>query len=266
MKTQGKQILAVLIVAGMIIFSGCCGFTGGGNPTTTLSGGEDGADDDTTATTKASGGGDILGGLSLDSLMNLGKPAGYTITYDITAASNDETSVMTYVQYLSGEKLRIDMATEVDGESTETRIYSIPSGSYMCMSSEGAWTCFGGEDQNQQTTGGFDLDAAVSDISDSADEIKPTYEGTRTIVGVTAQCFRVEMDGDANRYCAHPNYNIPLLAESIGKNPTDEGYYKMEAKSLNLGAPADSVFSLPAEPMDMSELLGSLGDMNLPEE
>jgi hypothetical protein len=200
--------------------------------------------------------------------MNLGKPAGYTITYEMTSSADGQAQTMQYVQYISGTKMRIDMTADMEEQATETRVYTLPSGSYMCMNAEGKWTCFGGEEQEQQTpSGGFDLDAAVSDIEDSADQITPTYEGTRVLVGVTAQCFKVEMGGDASRYCAHPSYNIPLLAESVGKNPTEEGYYKMEAKSLSIGAPSDSVFTLPAEPMDMEALMQQMmGDIDVPEE
>jgi hypothetical protein len=254
----------------MVFVSGCiCGGLGGGGPEDddTSDGGSGETGDETTATTKASGGGNLLGGVSLDSLMNLAKPTGYTITYEVVASSDGESSTMQYTQYTSGTKMRMDVTGKLSGEEMETRIYSLPPNSYMCMNAEGQWTCFGGEDESgQETSGGFDLDSAIEDIGDSADDIKPTYEGTRVIVGVTAQCFKVEMDDMASRYCAHPNYNIPLLAESVGKNPGEEGYFKMEAKSLSMGTPSDSVFKLPAEPTDLSALMGAMGGGDMPED
>jgi hypothetical protein len=257
MKTKSKQIGAILIVVGMIMFSGCCGlFGGGGNPTTTLTGG-DGSEVTTTrggsqvTTTQASGGGGGGGGISLDNLLNLGKPTGYTITYDVTAGGQK----MTQTHYFSGQMFRMDMASKMDGKDVETRIYKNADGSFICTKADDAWNCMGGKTEETPTgeTGqSVDLDDLSSRLK-SADVV-PNYEGTRIIAGVTAQCFKADVGGTVSRYCLHSNYNIPLLAESANLAEGQDGYYSMIATSFSAGAPAASTFTLPAEPVDLSNM------------
>jgi hypothetical protein len=267
MKTKGKHIWAILIVVGMIMFSGCCGlFGGGGNPTTTLMGSGDGSEVTTTrgggsqaTTTQASGGG---GGISLDNLLNLGKPTGYTVTYDVTAGGQK----MTQTHYFSGQMFRMDMTGLIEGNSVETRIYKNDDGSFICSKSEGAWNCMGGKTEETPTgeTGqSVDLDDLSSRLK-SADVV-PNYEGTRIIAGVTAQCFKADVGGTVSRYCLHSNYNIPLLAESANLAEGQEGYYSMIATSFSAGAPAASTFTLPAEPVDLSNMCKQACGM-MPEE
>lgn len=258
MKIKGKHAWAVLIVAGMIMFSGCCGlFGGGGNPTTTLTGGGGTEVTTTTAggshvtTTTQAGGGNLLGGVSFDSLMNLVKPAGYTITYDVTAAG--QTQAMKY--YFSGQTYRLDMTTNAEGKSVEARFYQNADGSFICTKADAAWSCIGGkteETPSGETGQGVDLDDLQSSLKSETGV--PIYEGTQLIAGVTAPCFKVESGGDVIRYCSHPAYNVPLLAESADLTAGQEGYYKMVATSFSASTPPASTFTLPAQPTDLSDM------------
>lgn len=252
MKTKGKHIWAILIVAGMIMFSGCCGlFGGGGNPTTTLTGSGDGSQVTTTrggsqVTTTQAGGG---GGISLDNLLNLGTPAGYSVTYEVKAAGQQ----MTQAHYFSGQKIRMDTALTVEGYSVEARYYKNADGTYICNKMGGDWSCSVNTEETPsgetgQTT---DLDDLMSELK--SEPSVPTYEGTRLIAGVLAQCFKSDVGGTSTRYCMHPNYKVPLLVESANLVEGQEGYYTMIATSFSANTPQESTFSLPAKPTDASD-------------
>jgi hypothetical protein len=264
MKTKGKHIWAILIVAGMIMFSGCCGlFGGGGNPTTTLTGG--GGSEVTTTTgggshattTQASGGGGGGGGISLDNLLNLGKPTGYSVTYEIKAAGQ----TMTQAHYFSGQKFRMDTALTVEGFSVEARFYKNADGSYICNKMGGAWSCNANTEETPtgetgQTT---DLDDFMSELKSGTSV--PTYEGTRLIAGVLAQCFKSDVGGTSMRYCLHPNYKVPLFFESADLVEGQEGYFSMMATSFSANTPAESTFTLPAKATDPSDPCAVCGMM-----
>jgi len=233
MKT-GK-IMVFFIIIGMIFICGCTGRGPSESETTTTETLE------STTTTIAPSEGPLKG------ISDLGKPSGYTVAYDITVSREGETNRMTQTHYISGKKFRLDM-TDVEGE-TEMRFYNIPGGTYICTEIQGAWNCIGGKTQ-EDAEFGFDIEDMTSEIE--GDLAKSIYDGTQVIAGVTAQCFRVTVSEGTMRYCVHSNYNIPLLMESTGTAMGEEGYFKMTATSFTLGAPSDSVFELPAEPIDLS--------------
>lgn len=252
MKTQDKKIWLAVTLASMILVSGCiCGSFGTQQTEETETGGTEEA----TTTTKASN----LGGISFNDILNLGKPSGYTVTYDVTVAGQK----MTQTHYFSGERFRMDIAGTMGGQLFESRMYRIASGSYMCTKTEGRWTCLRLSTGEKGQTSGFDVDDIASKVEGAANI--PTYEGTRVIAGVTAQCFKTTIDGTSSRYCVHPNFNIPLLVESSSLTETQEGYFRMIAKSFSTGAPPESVFQLPAEPTDLSNMCAQACAM-LPED
>ncbi len=224
----------------MIFLCGCMGGGPSGTETTTTEILK------STTTTEAPS-----GGVSLEDIFNLGKPSGYTVVYDITVSEAGDASRMTQTHYLSGEKFRFDIASTIGDAAIETRFYNLPEGAYTCTKIQGAWNCIGGKTQ-EDAEYGFNMEDMTSEIEE--DTRKPIYDGTQVIAGVTAQCFKIAISEGETRYCVHPNYNMPLLVESTGIAMGQEGYFKMTATSLKLGAPSDSVFELPAEPMDLSEM------------
>jgi len=239
MKFENKKLWIVFII-GMIFMCGCMGGGPSETETTTTE------TPKSTTTTEAPS-----EGISLGDIFNLGRPSGYTVVYDITLSAEGEMNRMTQTNYLSVEKFRFDMADTVEGEATEMRFYNIPRGTYICTKIQGAWNCIGGKTQ-EDVEYGFDIGDMTSEIQE--DITKPIYDGTQVIAGVTAQCFKVTISEGETRYCVHSNYNIPLLMESTGIAMGQEGYFKMIATSFTLGAPSDSVFELPAEPIDLSEM------------
>ncbi|RLI90657.1 MAG: hypothetical protein DRO89_05465 [Candidatus Altiarchaeales archaeon] len=235
MKTE--KIMILFIIIGVIFICGCMGRGPSEAETTTTTTLE-------FTTTTAAPSGEI----SLEDISNLGKPSGYTVAYDITVSTEGETNRMTQTHYLGGKKFRLDMTDTVEGE-TEMRFYNIPGGTYICVKIQGAWNCIGGKTQ-EDAEFGFDIENMTSEIEE--DLAKSIYDGTQVIAGVTAQCFRVTVSKGTMRYCVHSNYNIPLLMESTETAMGREKYIKIIATSFTLGAPSDSVFELPAEPIDLS--------------
>jgi hypothetical protein len=249
MKIQ-RKFWTVLIVVGAMFLCGC---TGSGPEETTTTSMEVG---ETTTTMAPSG------GISLEDIFNLGKPSGYSVAYDISTSSGGETERMTQTHYMSGEKFRFDMTSTFEGQTTEMRFYSIQDGTYICTEIQGIWNCIGGQTQ-EEVEYGFDMEDMTSEIE--SDVNKPAYDGTQVVAGVTAQCFRVTVSEGDIRYCVHPTYYIPLLMESKGTVEGDEGYFRMIATSITTQAPSDSVFELPAEPMDLNAMCRE-ACMNMPAE
>ncbi len=249
METADKKIWAVSIVMVMLISCGCIG--GGPDKTTTTVTSPPEGKTTTTFNEKTTTSTTPSGGVSFESLFNLGKPSGYTVVYDVTASADGKTNKMTQTHYLSGKKFRFDMSEIVGGELSEIRLYNLPKGTYMCVRAQGTWNCIGGKTQEDVETG-FDMGDITSEVE--ADVTKPAYDGTQVIAGVTTQCFKVTIAEGVTRYCTHPNYNMPLLMESTGTAVGQEGYFKSIATSFTLGAPNDSVFELPAEPIDLTEM------------
>lgn len=253
MKTENKKLWTLLVIFAVISFCGCLG--GGPTETTTTTG------EKTTTTTTLEEETTTQQGISLENIFNLGKPSGYTVVYDITTSAAGETTKMTQTQYMSGEKFRMDTLGSFEGEELEMRAYNIPKGTYVCTKTEDEWNCIGGETE-EEADYGFDLEDMTSEIE--GDITKPVYDGTQVIAGVTAQCFKMTTY-EGIRYCVHPNHYIPLLVESIDYSEGQEGHFKMIATSFTLKTPDDSVFTLPAEPMDLSDICKN-ACMQMPEE
>jgi len=234
MKTE--KIMILFIIIGVIFICGCMGRGPSEAETTTTIP----STTYITTTTVAPSEGPL-------EVSDLGKPSGYTVAYDITVSTEGDASRMTQTHYISGKKFRLDM-TDVEGE-TEMRFYNIPGGTYICVKIQGAWNCIGGKTQGDIDFG-FDIENMTSGIEE--DLAKSIYDGTQVIAGVTAQCFRITVSEGTMRYCVHSSYNIPLLMESTGTAMGREKYIKIIATSFTPGVPSDSVFELPAEPIDLS--------------
>ncbi len=248
MKTENKKLWTLFVIIAMVSMCGCMG---GGSDETTTSSDEPTTTQKTTAeslttTSPASS------GVSLESILGLGKPSSYTIVYDITMSGSgvDDTVKMTQTHYMSDKKFRLDMKGFVGEALGENRIYNTPEGSYVCIETDGEWSCLGTGTQEQDY--GFDLEDTASEIEDYSENI--LHDGTEVIAGVTAQCFKMNVQGISTRYCLHPKYNVPLLMESTNIASGQEGYYKSIATSFKTTKLSDSVFDLPAEPVDLNDM------------
>jgi len=181
---------------------------------------------------------------SLSDIFNLGKPQGYTVSYDMTGKDGSTASKMTL--YFAGEKkIRMDTMSNYMGESFEGSIFLIESKSYLCTKTQGEWVCFTSE---SGLTNFENVSKAVE-----KDLKKPVYDGTQNIAGVTAECYKLEVNGKTNRFCVHTQKYLMLLTETYAGGKLE---YRMIATSVDLSMPKESVFILPAEPQDISSMMG----------
>ena len=131
-------------------------------------------------------------GMSLADIFNLGKPGGYTASYDITGKGMGGVSKMTL--YFAGEKKMRSDTIMNDAEGTsEMSIFMIADKVHMCTRTDGEWMCL--------TT-----DATTEDWKDIAQEFendmeKPVHDGTQNIAGITGECYKLESTGTEYRYC-----------------------------------------------------------------
>ena len=196
---------------------------------------------------------DTLGN-RISEIIGLGKPAGYTVSYDITGEGMDGASKMTF--YLKSDRMRMDQFIEYEGETSEISIYGMDNKVYICSKTEGVWQCFtSGEKMEDETD-------FMGDISGKFEHDEPgiLYEGTQVIEGIKAQCYKIESGGDKYRYCVHPEKYLMLLGESYIGGQLQS---RMIATRVDLSAPSDSVFKLPVEPVDMEDIMEDMagGDM-----
>lgn len=185
-------------------------------------------------------------GVPFSDIMNLGLPQGYVISYDITATVEGKENTMQYTQYVKGEKSRTDTEGIFEGQEMEMRFYSLPKGGYSCTKLQGEWSCFGGKTREEfkETTGTSTGEEQQETFEEKAPKV--TYDGTQTIVGVTAPCYKVSYKGGESRMCVHPDHYLPLLIQAKD--------FEMIATSLSLTPPEESAFELPAEPIYLGDL------------
>ncbi len=184
-----------------------------------------------------------------DFLGRLTKPSGYKATYQIT--SGGQTSTMTY--YIKGEKIRMDWSDP--STNAEGRWVATETATYICSRSPGQpWMCFGGEEEEPEEVEEPQWESTVEDLEEVKENV--FYDGTERIAGVNAYCYKYVFGDSSQRACYHPSLLIPLLVEArIAGTPE----YKMIATSVDLSAPADSVFVPPAQPMTMEEIMKQYG-------
>ena len=251
----GSTIMGVLIVIaviGLIAMSGCIG-GGGGDQQKQPSGAEKPAGGEQPAQqpaeeNKPAAGENIADKAkkSFSDLFNLGKPQGYTVSYDITAKNAEGMSKMT--MYFAGEKkMRIDSTSNYDGEILESSIFLVGDESYMCTKTEGEWTCFKFTSKSESNKWEEMPKELEKDIE------KPLYDGTQNIAGINAECYKLDSGKTTSRYCVHPQKYLILLGETYSSGELD---YKMIATKVDLSMPKDSVFVPPVEPKDITRMMG----------
>ncbi len=150
-------------------------------------------------------------------------------------------------QYIKGENMRVDMIIE----DIETRTYILGTSSmYTCSKPEGEWSCIGFDTPQESSTS----DQALTDFTEETDLYEIKYLSTRNIAGTSAKCFSMKNTAEnvAIEYCISPE-GVPLYTKTTMNEITME----MTATSYSTSV-SDSDFTLPAEPVDMSNLMGNM--------
>ncbi len=182
--------------------------------------------------------------------------SGLRITYDIEYDAGLGDGQATFTQYFGeGKNMRTDYTIEQGGEETKARVYETEDGTTTCMMMSGEWKCFTA-DISEYTGSTPAQEKAASQqeqVEKNPQEYDISFDGTRTIVGETAYCFRTDLEeqGRTMKHCFLKS-GVPAYFESQGP---DESYV-MEAVSMSSDV-SSSDFEFPAEPVDLSSTISS---------
>jgi hypothetical protein len=149
------------------------------------------------------------------------------VTYDVI--SSGTTSEMT--QYLSGEKMRVD----VNSQGMDVQTYLVNNEYTTCNKATGSWMCQKIEYAPSAT------DKAREDIKTNVETYDVQSTGTKVVAGVTTDCYRVTTKEGTVDYCYSPDY-VPLYIKTTAGATASEMIAKSYLASVKL-----SDFNPPAE-------------------
>ena len=152
---------------------------------------------------------------------------GWKVVYDVTAGTEGTYEI---TQYEKGGNFRTDMATS----GMQIRTYAVSGKISSCVLAGSTWTCTNMASQAGSETG--DLGQQIE--SDPA-KYTITADGTMSVAGTAASCYKVVSSDGTARYCTSPD-GVPLYVKASAQG-TDT---IMQAKSYSTSV-ADSDFALP---------------------
>jgi outer membrane lipoprotein-sorting protein len=174
----------------------------------------------------------------------------YTVSYEITSSSQGSSANQKMTQYFGGtDRLRMDSSTG----GMESRTYLMDGTFYTCSNQGGKWMCISMPTQGENPTQQFD------DIAENPQDYKITPDGTKSVAGTTAKCYKITTPQGNMKECFSKE-GVPLYMETTFQG----GSMKMQATSYKPGV-KDSDFKLPAEPQDMNAMIAQYGGGQLPE-
>jgi outer membrane lipoprotein-sorting protein len=174
--------------------------------------------------------------------MGMSPLTAYSVTYNVKTTYGGDTQTATIKEAISGTKMKYDITTA----NSQVRSVMIMTGSkyYVCTLGVGQDTCFEMATNTAQPT-------AADQASESAKSFENTpniaYDGTKTIAGVTAYCYKTSSNGGDYKFCLDKSHGMMLGAYMTVSGTTTE----MEATSFSTAAPSDSEFALPAAVQQM---------------
>jgi len=168
--------------------------------------------------------------------MGMRSTSKWKIEYDVSTGG---ATTIPMTQYTRGNDIRTD--TAVGGQTT--RAYLLGTKYYSCMEQAGAWTCF---------EFGMPAGSAQSKIETEPSKYAAVADGTMQVAGTTANCFKLNVEGTAMRYCFSKE-GVPLYLSSSGTANGQKVDTIMTARSYTLSV-SDSDFELPAASQAMPSL------------
>ncbi len=186
------------------------------------------------------GGAQPATGVSFESLFTNSANLQYKADYTTTSNSGGQATTFDSTIVFKGKNMRTD--TTYGGVQTST--YLLDKAAYMCTISAQT-TCL--------TISLQQPDVAVAAATDSS-KYTITPKLPRTIAGILATCFTMSGVGiDGTYEGCYSAEGVPLYSAS------SDGSYVQEATSVQIGNVADSEFTLPATPVDMSAYANGYG-------
>jgi hypothetical protein len=178
--------------------------------------------------------------VSFESLFANAGSLQYKADYKTTSNSGGQTTTFDSTIVFKGKNMRTD--STFDGVQTST--YLLDKAAYMCTIAEQT-TCLAISLQQP--------DVAVAAATDSS-KYTITPKAPRTIAGILASCFAMSGAGiDGTYESCYSAEGVPLYSAS------SDGSYVQEATKVQIGNVADSEFTLPATPIDMSAYANAYG-------
>ncbi|MBI2983516.1 MAG: hypothetical protein HYY42_04980 [Chloroflexi bacterium] len=173
----------------------------------------------------------------LSALLAGSKGITFRVTYRITVTGAAAGASGTQTWYVKGGASRFDF-TIAQGSAS---VYVIPDGAFLCSAAGGQAICLAmpaASALQQNPSAALDVQ-----LHERPDRFTATYEGTRQIVGQTAQCYTVVTASSGSARVCYTATGIPLFIGSTAPGVTTT----MEATDLGTTV-SDADLTLPAAP------------------
>lgn len=168
----------------------------------------------------------------------------YKVTYEMTSTTNGQTMSGEMTQYVDlPDKFR----TDTTAQGTESRSYLIDDKFTICTKQE-TWLCFENEFEKSAS------DMVSEDLKDNPEDYQVSKLPSKTVAGVSTDCFRVVVEGGNVDYC-YSKDAIPLYIKTV----TDTSQAELIASSFS-----KSVTNADFEPPEAQNMDDLLGDLDLP--
>jgi uncharacterized lipoprotein NlpE involved in copper resistance len=169
--------------------------------------------------------------------------------YKLTTKTNQQTTEGKQTWAMTPSKMKI--VTEM--EQGKSSMYFIDNKVYICTDAQGKTNCmmFSSEESENQNQA-FNTN---EDIASNPANYDVVQLSTRTIAGTSAKCFKVNLK-EADEWTMESCYSsegVPLYMKYTGTGVES----LLEATSYSTSV-SDSEFTLPAEPVDISEMMKNI--------
>ncbi len=179
-------------------------------------------------------------GTSFDSITANAANLQYKADYTTTSNSGGQTSTFESTVVVKGSNMRTDMTAA----GMQTSTYLLNRVAYMCTIAEQT-TCL---------TISMQQPGVAAEAATDPSKYTITPKPPRTIAGVIASCFAMSGAGIEGTYeSCYSAEGVPLYMAA------SDGSFVQEATSVQLGNVADSEFTLPATPIDVSAYAAGYG-------
>ena len=152
--------------------------------------------------------------------------------------------------------------TDSTYQGVETRVLVTDAVAAVCSKETGEWQCVENPATPEEKQRVFDSTSLSGEQLGQLNKFQITDAQPKTVLGLQAKCFNMSRtDGNetvTGVTCYHPNAFVTLYSELN----TSQGQLVQEATAVDLSAPADSVFDLPAslQPVSADNTAGTSED------
>jgi len=156
--------------------------------------------------------------------------------------------------YMKYPKMRLDSEIDIEGNTTESRTYFDNSSGLeytVCTNYTGDWTCMT-MPQTQYDAGAYQTASnSVAAAEENPNNYTITYEGTRQVIGMTTQCFKMVPNDEPEKWMkvCYSAYGVAHYMEAYN------GEYTTITETIEFSTNVtDADFEPPIEPTNMADL------------